>query len=184
MLSPVLVFVTGGTQDIRYIDSRLVQRLQNFVANARAQGMTFTFDTVFRTQTQQAGIQTANTKNTTGTSPHTAGLAFDVDVHSSLKPNGISSLPALTAAARQPNCSFSPLNNQMADPPHFQANDLITRDSGGQVDAQYMALIAENQQSFLEFEQMRTSNPSQFSSLVTAIDSYTTGGQAMSQTTV
>ncbi len=175
MLSPVLVFVTGGTQDIRYIDSRLVQRLQNFVANARAQGMTFTFNNLLRTQAQQAGIQTSNTKNTIGTSPHTAGLAFDVDVHTSLKPNGINSLPSLTAAARQPNCNFSPLSNQMDDPPHFQANDLITRDSSGQVDAQYMALIAENQRSFLDLERMRTSNPGQFASLVTAIDSYTTG---------
>jgi len=181
MLSPVLVFVTGGTQDIRYIDRRLVQRLQNFVANARSQGMTFTFDTLFRTQAQQDGIQTANTKNTTGTSPHTAGLAFDVDVHTSLKPNGIDSLPALTAAARQPNCRFSPLSNQEKDPPHFQANDLITRDGSGQVDAHYMALIAENQQSFLDLEQMRGNDPGQFASLVTKVDSFTSGGQVAGQ---
>ena len=181
MLKPVLVFVTGGKQDIRYIDSRLVQRLQNFVANARAQGMTFTFDTLFRTQAQQDAIQTPNTKNITGTSPHAAGLAVDIDVHTSLKPNGISSLPALTAAARQPNSRFSPLSNQEKDPPHFQANDLITRDSSGKVDAQYMALIAENQQSFLDLEKMRTSDPSQFSSLVTEIDSFTSGGEAIGQ---
>jgi len=174
MLKPVLVFVTGGRQDIRYIDSRLVQRLQNFVANARAQGMTFTFDTLFRTQSQQAAIQTPNTKNVTGTSPHTAGLAFDVDVKTSLKPNGLASLPALTAVARQPNCNFSPLNNQAADPPHFQANDLITRDDTGHVDQRYMALIAENQQSFLDLEQMRTDDPGQFNALVTPIDSFTT----------
>ena len=173
MLSPVLVFVTGGKQDIRYIDSRLVERLRNFVANARTQGLTFTFDTLFRTQAQQAAIQTTNTKNTTGTSPHLAGVAFDVDVETSLKPNGIDSLPALTAAARQPNCNFSPLSKQTADPPHFQANDLITRDSSGHVDEKFLSLIAENQQSFLDLEQMRTSDPAHFASLVTTIDSFT-----------
>ena len=181
MLSPVLVFVTGGKQDVRYIDSRLVQRLQNFVANARTQGMTFTFDTLFRTQAQQAGIQTTNTKNTTGTSPHTAGVAFDVDVKTSLKPNGINSLPALTAAARQANCNFSPLSNQAADPPHFQANDLITRDGTGHVDAKFLSLIAENQQNFLDLEQMRSSDPAKFASLVTKIDSFSTGSQVATQ---
>jgi hypothetical protein len=182
MLSPVLVFVTGGKQAIRYIDTRLVQRLQNFAANARAAGMTFTFDTLFRTQAQQAAIQTTNTKNTSGTSPHTAGLAFDVDVHTSLKPNGIDSLPALTAAARQPNCNFSPLRNQAADPPHFQANDLITRDGTGHVDGKFLSLIAENQQSFLDLERMRVSDPAQFASLVTTIDSFTTAQGAAAHT--
>jgi len=174
MLSPVLVFVTGGRQDIRYIDSRLVQRLQNFVANARSQGMTFTFDTLFRTQAQQAAIQTPNTKNVTGTSPHTAGVAFDVDVVTSLKPNGLDSLPALTAEAQRPNSNFSPLKNQAADQPHFQANDLITRDAAGKVDQRYLTLIDENQQSFVDLEQMRTGNPSQFNALVTEIDSFST----------
>ena len=174
MLTPVLVFVTGGRQDIRYIEGRLVKRLQNFVANARSQGMTFTFDTLFRTQAQQAAIQTPNTKNVTGTSPHTAGVAFDVDVRTSLKPNGIASLPALTLQARQPNCNFSPLANQLADAPHFQANDLITRDGTGRVDQKYLALIAGNQQSFLDLEQMRKSDPTQFNALVVAIDSFTT----------
>ena len=173
MLTPLSVFVTGGKQDIRYIDSRLVKRLQNFVANARSHGMTFTCDTLFRTQAQQAAIQTPNTKNVTGTSPHTAGVAFDVDVKTSLKPSGIASLPLLTAQARQLNCNFSPLTNQAADPPHFQANDLITRDGAGHVDQRYLALIAENQQSFLDFEEMRSNNPNQFNTLVIAIDSFT-----------
>lgn len=174
MLSPVRVFISGGVPAIQYIDRRLVVRLQSFVANARARGMTFTFNNIFRTQTQQAGIDTQNTHNVTGTSPHTAGLAFDINISSSLKPNGTASLPALTAAARLPNCSFSPLQNQAADPPHFQANDLITRNSDGSVDQVYRSLIAENQQSFLDMEKLRRENPDQFNRLVTTIDSFTT----------
>lgn len=175
MLSPIRVFVGGGGPAIQYIDSRLVVRLQNFVTNARARGLTFTFNNLFRTQAQQGAIDTANTHNVTGTSPHAAGLALDVNIATSLKPNGAASFPALTAAARLPNSNFSPLNNQAADPPHFQANDLITRNADGSVDQAYRALIAENQQSFLDMEKLRLENPDQFNRLVTTIDSFTTG---------
>ncbi len=174
MLSPVRVFVSGGKPAIQYIDKRLVVRLQNFVANARARGMTFTFNNVFRTQAQQGGIQTQNIHNVKGTSPHTAGLAFDINIESSLKPNGAGSLPSLTAAARLPNSNFSPLSNQAADPPHFQANDLITRNADGSVDQTYLNLVAENQQSFLDMEKMRVEDPDQFHGLVVTIDSFTT----------
>jgi len=171
MLSPVRVFISGGVPAIQYIDSRLV--VQNFVANARARGMTFTFNNILRTQAQQGQIETQNIHNVTGTSPHTAGVAFDVNISSSLKPNGIASLPDLTAAARMPNSRFSPLSNQAEDPPHFQANDLITRNPDGSVDQAYRNLIAENQQSFLDLEKLRRENPDQFNSLVTSIDSFT-----------
>jgi len=172
-LKPIKVYVTGGKQEIRYIDSRLVTRLQNVVANARANGMTFTFSEVFRTQAQQDGIKTTNTKNTTGTSPHAAGLAFDVNVATSLKPNGSKSLPDLTTAAGKDNANFSPLSNQSADPPHFQANDLITRDAKGNVDQAYKDLIDENQNSYTDLEKERKDNPDEFNKKVVEIDSYT-----------
>jgi hypothetical protein len=54
---------------------------------------------------------------------------------------------------------LSPLNNQAADPPHFQANDLITRGKDGKVDDQFKALVEENQQQAQEYEKKRKENP-------------------------
>jgi hypothetical protein len=139
----------------------------------RGKGMTFTFNEVFRTQAQQSDIKTGNTKNTTGTSPHAAGLAFDVNVSTSLKPNGSKSLPDLTTAAGAKDANFSPLSNQSADPPHFQANDLITRDDKGNVDQSYKDLIEENQKSYTDLEKLRQDNPDEFNKTVVEIDSYT-----------
>jgi uncharacterized protein RhaS with RHS repeats len=176
-LRPVRVYLTGNVQGIRYIDTRLVPRLERFVQAARESGLTFTFNELFRTQSQQAGIRTSFTKNTRGTSPHAAGVAFDVNVSTSLTPGGLKSLPALTTAAGSEGANFSPLANQAADLPHFQANDLITRGSDGKPDQAYMDLIQENQASFVELEKLRKENPPEFQKRVIGIDSYTRAKQ-------
>jgi RHS repeat-associated protein len=172
-LWPISVYTTGGRMQVRYIDAQLVVRLQYAVAYAREKGLTFTFNELFRTQTQQSKIRTSNTKNTKGTSPHAAGLAVDINVSSSLRPNGLKSLHDLTTALGEVSVGLSPLSNQSADLPHFQANDLITRDKYGKVDQAYLDRIQENQHSYVSWETLRKESPNVFNSLVIPIDSYT-----------
>jgi len=169
-LKPVRVYFSGGNQRIGYVDARLVPRLEKFVAAARDSGLTFTFNNILRTESQQAGIKTPFTKNTTGTSPHLAGLAFDVNVASSLLPGGEKSLPNLRKAAATEGANFSTVAN---DPPHFQANDLITRGADGKVDQTYLDLIQTNQADYVRLEKLRQENPTEFEKQVTNIDSYT-----------
>jgi hypothetical protein len=69
--------------------------------------------------------------------------------------------------------NFSPLADQSKDPPHFQANDLITRDKSGSVDQAYKDLIEENQKSYTELEKLRKEKPDEFNKKVVVIDSYT-----------
>lgn len=171
-LRPVYVHVTGGQQDIRYIDARLVPRLQRFAEASLGRGLSFTFNELFRTPEHHEGIVTPFTKNTTGTSPHLAGLAVDINVATSLTPGFLASLPDLNAAAAVKGSELSPLSNQMDDPGHYQANDLITRDANGKVDHAFMELIKENQASFTELEQLRQTNPTEFGNRVVQIDTY------------
>ena len=170
-LRPVSVHLSGG-RGIQYIDVRLVQRLQQFARAARERGLTFTFNRLYATQEEQAAVTTTNTKNITGTSPHTAGLAVDINVRTSLKPSS-ATLSDLNAAAAVEGSQFSPLLNQDEDPGHYQANDLIIRDATGKLDQSYRNLIEENRASFRELEELRRSNPAEFEKLVVEIDTYT-----------
>ncbi|MCU1228007.1 MAG: hypothetical protein JWO97_891 [Acidobacteria bacterium] len=156
-VTPVRGLMTGGKAKIAYVDSRMVPRLQNLVATAHKHGVSFTFSSMLRTQDQQNATVTGNTKNNKGTSPHTAGLAVDINVSSSLKGTN---LAGLTTIAR--GVDLSPLNNQAADPPHFQANDLITRGKDGKVDDQFKALVVVNQQQVEDYEKLRKTDPGKF----------------------
>jgi RHS repeat-associated protein len=156
-VTPVRLLMTGGKPKIAYIDGRMVPRLQNLVTTAHKQGVSFTFSSLLRTQDQQDGIKTSNTKNNKGTSPHTAGLAIDINVKSSLQGTDLAGLTTIARGA-----DLSPLNNQDADPPHFQANDLITRDKKGKVDDQFKALVEENQQQTQDYEKLRKEDPEKF----------------------
>lgn len=89
---------------------------------------------------------------------------------SSLKPNGEKSLPDLRSAAGVEGVNFSTVAN---DPPHFQANDLITRGPDGNVDQTYLDLIKTNQADYTQFEKLRQEDPAEFEKKVTTIDSYT-----------
>ena len=159
VLTPIEIRDSQGNIRITYIDTRLVGRLQNFVNNAAQQGVTFTFNNVFRSESEQNALSTNYTHNTTGTSPHEAGVAFDINVNTSLKGTD---LKGLTKIAGESGSKFSPLANQAADPPHFQANDLITRGADGKVDQKYKDLIKENQNSYQQLEQQRRDDPQEF----------------------
>ncbi|MFZ2493947.1 MAG: RHS repeat-associated core domain-containing protein [Thermoanaerobaculia bacterium] len=154
---PVRVLMTRSRPQITYVDTRMIPRLQTLMTASQKQGVTFTFNEVFRTQKYHDGIKTAFTKNTTGTSPHTAGLAVDINVATSLRGTDLAGLTALAAGAQ-----LSPLNNQAADPPHFQASDLITRDAKGKANEKFKDLIKENQTQAADFEKMRQENPERF----------------------
>jgi RHS repeat-associated protein len=156
-VTPVRLLMTGGKAKIAYVDSRMVSRLQNLVTTAHKQSVSFTFSSLLRTQDQQDGIKTSNTKNKKGTSPHTAGLAIDINVKSSLQGTDLAGLTTIARGA-----DLSPLNNQDADPPHFQANDLITRGNDGKVDDQFKALVEENQQQAQDYEKLRKEDAEKF----------------------
>ena len=71
-------------------------------------------------------------------------------------------------AARSPlNApSNSPLRNQSQDPPHFQANDLITRGADGLADEAFKKQIEQNQKHYIELEALRENDPEAFDGLV------------------
>jgi RHS repeat-associated protein len=146
-----------------YVDSRLVPRLQKMVAAASKKGISFTFNNLLRTPSEQNGIKTDNTKNNKGTSPHTAGLAIDINVCCMQGTN----LDGITAIAR--DAGLSPLNDQAKDKPHFQANDLITRGDDGKVDDEFKDLVKENQQQVEHYETMREEDPEAFDKNVVTI---------------
>ena len=75
---PVVVIGTGGKPVLTYVDVRMVPRLNALNLDAHRAGVSFTYNNVFRTREQQDAIVTPNTRNTTGTSPHLAGLAVDI----------------------------------------------------------------------------------------------------------
>ncbi len=167
-VQPVSMTFSGGNRAVTYVDSRMVPRLQGFLYAARQQGISFTFNSVFRTAAQQDAIVTGNTVNTTGTSPHLAGLAVDINVGSSLVGTN---LAGLTELAGQ-HC-LSPLDNQSNDPPHFQAGDLITRGLNGAVDQAYKNLIDENQAQQALLEEARRQVPETFNQNVIELDGAT-----------
>jgi len=96
----------------------------------------FTYNAVFQTPRQHNEQQTANPKNIAGTSPHLAGLAFDVNM------SRIEGANAVSLRASRTTAGFSPVRN---DPPHLQATDLVTRQPDGQVDEAYTSMLALNQ---------------------------------------
>ena len=163
-VTPIRVLMKGGKAKIGYVDSRMVPRLQSMVTTAHKKGVSFTFSSLLRTQAEQDAIKTGNTRNNKGTSPHTAGLAVDINVKSSLKGTD---LPGLTKIAR--GADLSPLSNQALDPPHFQANDLITRGDDGKVDDQFKALVTTNQQQMQDYEKLRLEDPEKFEAEVVTI---------------
>ena len=67
-----LVVQTQAGRKVTYVDSRVEQAFRAFVEDARQEGVKFTFNNVFRTQADQDAISTANTRNTSETSPHLA----------------------------------------------------------------------------------------------------------------
>jgi len=142
---------------IVYVDSRMVSRIQTLVSTAHSQGVSFTFNNMLRTPDQQDAIKTGNTKNVKGTSPHTAGLALDINISTSLKGTDLAGLTTIARGA-----DLSPLRNQADDKPHFQANDLITRGKDGKVDDQFIALVEENQKQVEDYEKLRKDNPEEF----------------------
>jgi len=163
-VTPVRVLMSSGKPRIAYVDSRMVPRIQKLVTTAHKQGVTFTFNNLLRTQDQQDSLKTSNTKNNKGTSPHTAGLAIDINISTSLKGTD---LAGLTALAR--DADLSPLRKQADDKPHFQANDLITRGDDGKVDDQFKKLVEENQKQVEEYERLRKECPESFENEVVRI---------------
>jgi RHS repeat-associated protein len=134
-----MVVETHLGRRITFVDSRVEQAFRAFVEDARQDGIKFTFNNVFRTQADQDAINTVNTRNTSGTSPHLVGLAFDVNI-SALSAEDRDKLVALAAQH-----GFLRLANPANDPPHFQALEFITRTLSGQPDSDYMLMLAENQ---------------------------------------
>jgi RHS repeat-associated protein len=156
-VTPIRVLMSGGKAKIGYVDSRMVPRLQTLVTTAHKQGVSFTFSSLLRTQDEQDAVKTTNTKNKKGTSPHTAGVAVDINVSSSLKGTDLAGLTTIARGA-----DLSPLNKQADDRPHLQANDLITRGDDGKVDDQFKALVEENQQQVRDYEKLRKEDRDKF----------------------
>jgi RHS repeat-associated protein len=146
---PVEVSMTGGVRRVTYVDARVVGRLRRLHVDAAQAGVSFTFNNVFRTPAQQNALRTRNTRNTIGTSPHLAGLAVDINVATSLRGTGLRGLTEMAAGA-----GLAPLANQDADPPHFQASDLITRAENGAVDGMYRLLLEENQRQAAYYDDL------------------------------
>jgi len=160
-VTPVQVRMSGGQPKITYVDSRIVSRLVAFNRSVTSKGYRLEFNDVFRTPQQQKDISTPYTKNSTGSSPH-AGLAVDVNLKTT---ESLADLTKDAAAA-----GLFPLKDQMADPVHFQATDLITREDNGSVDQAFRDLLLENQTQAQEYEQMRTSDPASFSEKLVVIE--------------
>jgi hypothetical protein len=86
-------------------------------------------------------------------------VAFDINVKTSLQGTD---LQGLTKLAGEQGSNFSPLPDQKKDPPHFQADDLITRDAKGKPDQKYRDLIKENQKSYRDLERLKKEDPEEY----------------------